>query len=67
MGKQSFDPDEPRASTNGDAELEDTPLAERLRNLSWPTTDEPDHAQRSWERFQERMAELRQGAEDEKS
>lgn len=63
MGKERLDPDTARAAENGDAELEDGPLAERLRNLTWPAP-EPGRAEDAWERFQRRLAEAQRAASD---
>jgi len=53
--KDLFDP---RGEPDGDGEVEAEhgPLAERLSKLRWPAP-EPDLAQRSWKRFQRRLAE----------
>jgi hypothetical protein len=48
---------------NGDAELESGPLVQRLRSLSWPAP-ERGLAEESWERFQQRLAELKHDQPD---
>ena len=55
MAEEHFDPADD-TSTNGDSDVEEGALAERLRNLSWPDT-EPEHAEQAWKRFQRRLAE----------
>jgi hypothetical protein len=70
MAGEAFDPDDKRLgqdadhAENGDAEIERGPLAERLRNLRWPAVAEPGLAERSWEAFQRRLAQVEQGATD---
>jgi len=50
-------------AANG-GEEDDAALVERLRRMDWPTVD-PELRRRSWERFQQLVADRRERSDDE--